>query len=433
MVMAATLIAFAAAPANAQTGAGTSARAQAGGIRAIPSAIEVEDGLAGSVVFRPLRLTNGIDPSEPFQLAVEGDVASWISFVVDDDRETPIVEILDDGEGSTVLVRIEIPENAPVGFNEGLLTAVLQDKEGGEEGSGPVGAGLAIPIRVNVTGELILAGELLSMNVETSEVGLPVRGSVVVRNTGNTTVVPDVTFEVFQGTSSIYRTSSIGSALFPDETDTFETVWDTTNAAQGDYRATMSVAFDTLELGSREATFKLVESGSLLRQVVFTSLELANEPVAGGLVRLEAVASNPGLAEIRTVLIGELLRDGVVVEQIRSLDHVVRADNSTTIPMVLDVPEAGDYVFSAYLTYEDGETESQQVTFTVGAAGEAAAAVPTESDGSSMLPWILAGLLGLVIVALLVALFSRRARKSPSSAGTTAAEPTEAPAGESAR
>jgi hypothetical protein len=423
----------AAPQASAQTGAGTPASAQAGGIRAIPSAIDVEDGLAGSVTFRPLRLANGIDPAQPFQLAVDGDIASWISFADAADRETPITEAFDDGGGVTVLVRTEIPEEAPVGINEGLLTAVLQNPEAGDEESGPVGVGLAIPIRVNVTGELILAGELLSMNVETTEIGLPARGSVVVRNTGNTTVVPDVTLEIFQGTTSIYRTSSTGSALFPDETDTFEAVWDTTNAAEGDYRATMSVSFESLDLGSREATFKLVESGSLLRQVVFSSMDLVNEPIAGGLARFEVVASNPGQAEIRTVFTGELVRNGEVVEQIRSLDYVVRANDVAVIPIVAEVPENGDYTFSGYLTSESSETETQQVTFTVGAAAEAAGAVPEDSDSGSILPWLIAGLLGLLVVALLVALISRRARKSPSSAGTTAAEPTEAPAGESAR
>lgn len=296
-----------------------------------------------------------------------------------------------------------------------------------------VGVGLAIPVRVNVTGEQVLAGELLSMNIEDTEIGLPARGTVVVQNSGNTTVVPEVSLEIFQGATSVYRTSLTGSALFPDETDEFEAVWDTANADEGDYRAVMSASFDRLDLGSREATFEVLASGSLRRQVVFTSLELVNQPIVGGLAQIEAITLNPGQAELTAAFVGQLLRNGEVVEQLRSLDYTVRPDSSIVVPITLDVAEEGEYTFSGYFTYEEGETETQQVTFTVGAAAAATtAAEPTDSGSSSVLPWIVAGLLGLLVVALLVALFSRRAKKSPSSVGRTAAEPTEAPAGESA-
>lgn len=432
-LFAAALLTIVVVPASAQTG-GTPTSAQAGGgIRAVPSAIDVAGGLAGGLLFHPLRLANDIDPSQPFQLATDGDIASWITFVDPDDRETPLTEVYDDGNGATVLLRIEIPENAPVGPSEGLVTAVLQTPDSVGGVAGPVGVGLAIPVRVNVTGEQILAGELLSMNMDNTEIGLPARGTVVVGNSGNVTVVPEVALEVFQGTNSVYRTSLTGSALFPNETDEFEAVWDTAEAVVGDYRAVMSVSFDGLDLGSREAMFELLASGTLRRQVVFTSLELVNQPIAGGLAQIEAVTLNPGQAEVTAAFVGELLRGGTVVEQFRSLDYTVRPDSSVVVPITLDIDEDGDYIVSGYFTYEEGETETQQVTFTVGATAEAAGAVPEDSDSGSILPWLIAGLLGLLVVALLVALISRRARKSPSSAGTTAAEPTEAPAGESAR
>ena len=429
----ASVLLFIAAPvAHAQSDGSPTSAQVGGGIRAVPSAIEVPDGLKGSEVVRLLKLTNNAAPGQPFRLAVEGDIASWVSFADPDDPDVEIERLVDNGRGTTVLIRIAIPEDASVGLNEGLVTAVLESATDNGTAS-PVGLGLAIPVFVDVTGELILAGELLSMNVENTEIGLPVRGTVIVRNSGNTTVVPQVTLEVFRGPTSVYRTSLTGSALRPGSNGDYEAVWDTTNAAAGDYRAVMSVSLDALDLGGQEDTFELLPAGSLDRKVVFTSLEVVNEPIAGGVVDVEATTTNPGQAEVSAIFVGELLRGGTVVEQFRSLDYLVRPRDTVVVTTVLDVPENGDYTVLGYFIYEGGETETKQAGFTTASAGEAAAAEPTESnDSASILPWIIAGVLGLILVGLVIALVIRRVGKT-SAAGTRSGEPLEGAASESGR
>lgn len=389
----------------------TALPASADGVSGVPGAVSIDDGLRGSTVFRNVTLFNDTGTDAPFRLEFTGDIAGWMRAVDPDDRESEVTEVTDEGDGAAVLVRIDVPDDTPVGAYEGRLQAALAAPDELEGSGATVSLGVRIRFDVNVTGDQVIAGELLDASALTTEVGLPLRFQSVIENTGNTTVVPEFALEILTADGEqVSRSTTASEQSFPGEQARFETLWDTTGAEPGDYVARLSVAFGGLDLGTEEREFQLLPAGSLGVLLVLESLEPVGTAIAGRLASFEAVVGNPDQAQANGSIRGEVTAvDGTVVTTYESPPFLVLPDESLTIPVNLEVADPGDYVLTATVAFGDNESAPRSVDFTVVEADAAGPGPVVEGDDGG-LPWLLIVGSGVLLAGVLAGWLTLRRR-----------------------
>jgi len=353
--------------------------ALAGGISVLPGAIDVNDALRGSTIFRDATLTNTTGVATPFDVTFDGEAGAWMKLVDPEDRTTEITQVLDaDGSGTALLIRIDVPTDIANRAYQGILNAVLAPPENSDEGLS-VGLGVLVPITLEVSGDQVIAAILEDLSILDTEVGVPARIVASINNTGNIQVIPEFTLEILRDGATISTTTSASQPSFPGEQSNFEVRWDTTSAEPGTYTARVSIDFEGVDLGTTDLDFVVHPVGSLSRFVTFTSLETSGEAWAGGLAGFTATVDNPGQVDTSATITGELTKNGAVVGTYESAPFLVKAGEQLSIPINIEVPDEGDFVFTARVVFGDGETtEPLTVEFATVVPGSTAV---TEESG----------------------------------------------------
>ncbi|MEZ5176403.1 MAG: hypothetical protein R2823_09395 [Acidimicrobiia bacterium] len=368
------------------------APALAAGVSALPGVINIDNALRGSTVFRTVTFYNDTGVAAPFELDFEGEAGAWMTAVDPEDRATEISEVLDeDGTGAAVGIRIDIPESTENRAYQGVLRARLAPPD--TEDGLSVGLGLKIPFTIDVTGDQIIAATLHGVSLRDTEVGVPARVHAVIENEGNTQVIPEFTLVISKDGSPISTTTTASVPSLPGEEATFEIRWDTSNAEPGAYTASLSTNFSGIDLGTEELEFTVHPAGSLDQVLAFVSLEPSGEAHAGGLAGFAATIQNPGQVDVLGTVVGELTQDGVTVSTYESQQFLVQPDAALPLPINIEIPQEGDYEFTALVRYGDTETDSLTVAFT-------AVAAPGVADDSSGSPLGMIAF-GIAVLALL--------------------------------
>ena len=385
--------------------------ASAQGVSATPGFIEVDDALRGSTIFRQVTFSNDAAAGQPFEISFRGDAAAWLAVVDPDDETTVVTEVTDpDGNGVIALLRIQIPADVPVGEYDAQVVARLAPPEN-DEGEGQsgvdVGLGIIVPLRLNVTGDEIVAASVQDVFLSDTEVGIPARMTIAISNDGNTQINPEFTLEILTGGSVVSSVTSSNTPSFPGEQKTFEVRWDTSTVEPGEYTARLTTVFGELDLGTEERVFNVLPAGSFSRVLVLDSLELSGEPRAGGLTGFTATIQNPGQADTSGTLVGELLTGGSVVSTYESPPFLVAGRETLPVPINIETPDQAEYEFRVKVVYGDSETETQSITFTTAAAGEAAAGASDDSGSSIPIAAIAVGIAVLILIGLAIWFFAR--------------------------
>lgn len=360
----------------------------AAGISAIPGTIQVKDAMRGSTIFRDVMLYNNTGEITPFEISFTDEASTWMSLVDLEDRTTPVFEALDpDGSGVSVLVRIDVPADIENGTYTGTLAARIAPPESAtQEGGASVGLGILIPITLDVAGSQVIAATLMDFSIRNTEIGVPARAVATIENTGNTQIVPELTMEIIQAGSTITKITTADATSYPGEQGTFEALWDTTNAQPGDYTARVSITFGDIDLGTESLDFSVHPAGSLTRLISLTSLKPSGEARAGGLAGFTAIVDNSGQVDVSASIVGELTKDGTAVGFYESPPFLVKANEELSIPINIEVPDEGEFEFTARAVYgEDSTTEPIAVSFSTVDPLDTLAAVSSAeaSDGGS--------------------------------------------------
>lgn len=375
--------------------------ALAGGISVLPGAIDVSDALRGSTIFRDATLTNNTGVATPFNITFDGEAGAWMKLVDPEDRTTEITQVLDaDGSGTALLIKIDVPKDIANRAYQGILNAVLAPPENSDEGLS-VGLGVLVPITLEVSGDQVIAAILEDLSILDTEVGVPARVVASINNMGNIQVIPEFTLEILRDGAAISTTTVASQPSFPGEQSNFDVRWDTTNAEPGPYTARVSIDFGGVDLGTTDLDFVVHPAGALSRFVTFTSFETSGEAWAGGLAGFTALVDNPGQVDVSATIAGELTKDGAIVSTFESPPFLVMAGEQLSIPVNIEIPEEGDYVFTAHVVYGDGETtESLTAEFTTVLPGSTAAIDETSEDPGGGLPLgaIAAGIAALIVL-----------------------------------
>jgi hypothetical protein len=342
--------------------------AMANGIGAYPARIEVADGARGSIYYEDFGVMN----SDPTDLLVkpiaDGDVGAWTTIVAANDRTTPMAQlVIPAGSTSSFLARIEVPSTASNGVHDGSLTLQSLGPASPAAGADPgtVFPAIELNLGVTISGDQNLAGKILDLYTNDTEVGYPLRVTTYFSNIGNVDATPKVTVRVKDASSVIVGDSNNSSLVPSGGTSFILNVWDTTGHADGDYVADVAVNLGDATIEERTLNFKILPYGTITRRGSLESLTLANDPKLGGTAKVEANFRNSGIIDTHAIFQGEIYRDGSLVTAVTTPEKLVAPGDLASIETFIQLTDNGNYVVRGKVNYDGKETDEQELSFSV--------------------------------------------------------------------
>jgi len=345
-----------------------SLQAQEGGIGIYPVEINLADALRGGEYLRTVTVINQRDSELTFEFVKDGEAGQWASLHPMDDRTASLDSILAPARSDTrVMLRVLIPPDAPNGPHSGGIRfqSVVPPQEG-EGSAAAVSIGLAVDLKLEVTGTQKLTGSVLDVSTSDVEVGYPLRIKTRFQNTGNVKAQPQIRLQVKDAQAAV-----VGEASYADttvdagDTKIIQSQWDTSGKGPGDYVASVAVSLADAQLDARDLPFKILPRGTLTRQGVLDDLTLDNAPYAGGVAKISAHFRNTGQIDTRATFLGEIYYKKGLADTVTTPERLVEVGEAVSLEIYVDVPKAGTYTVSGKVNYEGKETEAKELTFKV--------------------------------------------------------------------
>ncbi len=342
----------------------------ADGIGAYPPDLNVADAARGSVYYKDFGVIN----SEPTDLIVQaipaGEVGSWTTIVTVDDRNTPLPQvIIPAGETASLLARIAVPDDASNGPHEGGLTLQSLGPPSPVDtgGGGTVIPAVELNMDVNISGEQNLAGKVLDMYTNDTEVNYPLRVTTYFSNIGNVNATPNVIVRIKDANSNVIGDSNNGNSteVSPSETAFIVNTWDTTGNPVGDYVADVVVNLGDATIEERTLNFKILPYGTLTRRGSLESLTLESPAEVGTTAKIEATFRNSGIIDTRAIFQGEIYLDGNLLTAVTTPEKLVAPSDLGVFEIFTEIKDTGNYVVRGKINYEGKETDERELSFSV--------------------------------------------------------------------
>ena len=206
------------------------------------------------------------------------------------------------------------------------------------------------------------------------------------------------------GGNTVYKWhGTASSATLPGQTTTYQLEWpasDTETQTLGKYGADLRVTFPNgKSLGSSGLGFQLYPYGSLHRGGKLLSLKLTNHPALGGTALVQAAVVSTGEVQQETNFVGELYRDGSLVQAVKSPVPVLLAPenqigDSATITVPFTVAKNGLYRLTGSANFAGAQSNTETLTFRMGAAP---IPIVYEIGGAAVVLALIALVVGLII------------------------------------
>ncbi len=387
------------------------AQASAGGIGLAPSRMEIQQAMRGGEYDRSIWIFNpGDDPSD-YTLRGTGGGSASIKFYDGPKSSVPLERVTVPGNGNKeVLVRFTIAEQASNGTYEATLVVGTSFGPPGAAG-GPSGQAVAAEaesrVRIEVTGNQMLRAAVDEFVTADTEVNYPLRLSAYVRNTGNVTAKPKMVAAVYQGSSLVAQQEYADTEIKPEGKEPLVLEINTKGWRDGDYLAKVAVSLGDSStrtgevIGEKELRFKVLPVGTLTRAGELAQLVHEGEPVAGRTVRILATFANTGQIETPAVFIGEVYRDGQMLDTIDSREVLVLARQQSQLLSYLKLDAPGNYVVKGKINF--GGKQSNEMELAFKAVTERGASTESTSPAWSGNTWVLlAAIDGLVILGIVI-------------------------------
>ena len=128
------------------------------GLSVGPPHIEYSDAQKGEQYEETIYVKHINEGERLIEVSVDGGVSEWVTFYTLDDPATPIESVIAPaGEWQYILVRIQVPQDAPAGDMSGTVTVRSAPLEGNGEGA-TVGLTSKVDIAISVAGGGVWAG-----------------------------------------------------------------------------------------------------------------------------------------------------------------------------------------------------------------------------------------------------------------------------------
>lgn len=366
----------------------------ASGIGISPSTIYVSDAMRGDIHETSVRIHNVNDENLNFVVGSEGEAGEWISFF-DPDDNMPLSEGTIPAKGiAAIRITVEIPLDTPNGiYNASIYATTNSETNDGSSGIQADFSAISL-MTIEVTDIQKLSGTVDYISIRDGEANLPLPIEVKFTNTGNVAATPVITIVMKKDGQTIDQMTFDDTEIKASSSQTIQTDWDTTGQKSGKYTADVSVSLDGKVLKRETVPFELFPIGTLTQEGEFVTITSDGELHPGTLLKVIATFRNTG--EIRTTakMVGEVVKNGNLIQTIESNELLVPAYESKQLTSYLDLTDVGDYVVTAHVIYAGKETEEKELTFTVTEAADGSgSSAPSETKTPLSLIPIVSGIL----------------------------------------
>jgi hypothetical protein len=394
--------------ANTPTRTAKAIPAPAEAVGVYPTVVEFKDALRSGQYLQTIGILNGSSEGAFFHFELAGPAAAWLHVVTSDQHLTPITQLWapDGPAATTAVLELQVPPTEPDGTYSGLITVSAPPQKTEKKGQTSVGLGAQIGISVAVTGTELIAAQLLNaFTFPKIEVGEALPVFSVLKNLGNVALQPQFHLMVKKasGGNAVYNWHGAASATLPGQTTTYQLDWPasaTETQTLGKYSAYLKVRFPSgKSIGSWSLPFQLYPYGSLHRGGKLVSLKLSNHPAAGGTAVGQASVVSTGEVQEETYFVGQLYRDGSLVQAVKSPVPLLLAPqdeigSSGTLAVPFTVAKDGLYHLTGTANFAGAQSNIETLTFRV---GPAPIPIVYEIGAAVLLVALIALIVGLVV------------------------------------
>ncbi len=371
------------------------------GIAMGPNETQIANALRNSAYERSVTVFNpGTDPAN-VAVGVEGDASTWFGLFNQDDPSKTIQTMTTPARShANMLVRISIPADAANGKYEATVYAETLLGEPIQTNAGALTKLRATSkFTIEVTGEQIISGEVISTQADLVEVNYPLRINVRFKNTGNVAEYPAIQVNISKSGASVANFNHSSTMVKSGDVAVIPVEWDTTGLDVGDYVASVGVSLGRNSIATSDLPFSILSVGTLTRRGSLESLAYSGKPSLGKMLKIEASFANIGEIQSTASFSGEVYRDGELVNTVQSEAITVAPGKTEGLASYLRVDNAGSYYIKGQVIYEGKRTDIKELSFNIG----------TDVSRTSGIMWTVVAV--AVVASLGVAGFAYRKRK----------------------
>ncbi|MBI4147724.1 hypothetical protein HY490_00365 [Candidatus Woesearchaeota archaeon] len=330
----------------------------------------IAEGMNRGTQIEKLVFLSGVNSRDEVTIAVEGEVASWVSV----DRELRFT-VPDATPEIPLVFRIAVPQDKPNGKYTGTarLTSASRTPLTGQQTSVSVVAGVTLSFDVEVTGEQVKAYKITSVTLPPTSEQAPITLIITIDNTGNVAVKPSLVKLMI---ADKFKQSLLSSANLT-----------ATNAVAGhtkgnitlvvpqhlkpeEYWARVEVYDGTTVKFSQESVLEITTTQPaqttpqqpvqiLLKQVVVPPTVRTND-----VIKLSASLENPA-RPVSAKFLAEIYKGERLVKVVESPVEQINTGHAN-LTAYFTPTEDGAYTVKAYVLYESVKTPLKESSFVVG-------------------------------------------------------------------
>ena len=368
---------------------------EARGIGVGPNYIKLDSALRGSTYKQTIYVYNQNDYNSTMLLNTTGDAGKWVTFYETSNLSKPVTSTFVPAMSSrNIILQITIPDDAANKQYNGSVIVSSEPADTNVSGNyTTVSLNIPVLLFINVTGDQNLNVSVWYVEVDNVEINEPCRLRLQFKNTGN--VVADPHTEVIITKDGRYIDSLSGTAepIQPDQLGTQELVWNTTGMVAGDYVAHFNITLDGKLVEEKDVSFKLLPPGTFTRNGTLLGITYEGKPEKGKVLKIIATFRNTGDVDTPAKFIGEIYKDGELIDVVESREMTVPKYNKENLYAYYKIEENGTYVVKGYVLYGGKKTNTTEMTFSVGTSKETSFGILTTVLVAGMVGGAAAGLL----------------------------------------
>ena len=382
------------------------------GIGLGPSEITITDALRGTVVDRSVTAFNVGDTDGNITLVAEGPAGNWVTFHPITATGPALQSLKVKGRSNIpFIVRFTIPPDTANGIYNTTLRAQLRPVSAGGNDMGVTTIMEATSqISVTVSGVQKVSGTVDYITAEDTEVNYPLPIKVLFHNTGNVAVNPEISATILGKGNIIDTLSYSGTPVNAGEAGIIIVRWNNTGNEPGNYSTRVGVSVAKTSIKESEIPFRIFPPGTLSRQGNLTALLYDGAPVVGTVLKITGIFENTGTIETKAKLMGEIYRDGVLVDTFTSDELSIPIYSKGELIHYLKLDAMGGYTIKSYVLYEGKKTPQKELSFkTTGLTTTTTTGAPVSYSKSPEFPtlWIVFGVAGVTGIILIIVVVRR--------------------------
>jgi hypothetical protein len=332
-----------------------------------PASIEITDALRGNNYQRIVRFFSNAEQPVTITLSTSGAIADWVTYYSFNEPGKLITSALIPAKSDvTVIATIAIPDDTANGTYLGALNAATASSDSTISGAGvQVNLQTVIAMNVTVTGTEKLEGAVTRVEIDNTEIGLPLNIDITFKNTGNVVATPAINVKILQDGETVDEFSYADTTVSVDSSDMIKLQWDTSGNKSDAYNAEVSVQLGGAQIYKETFAFRILPRGGLSGEGEITSLTTEGTLGVGTVTKILATFKNTGVVETLAHGYAEIYLDGALVTVLDSEEITVNGGEQGTLTFYFSPDKAGDYNIKVHATMAGIQTNTMELALTV--------------------------------------------------------------------